>query len=177
MEIRRFYNRLISTMGSPILVRWHLYIDSGPRVSPGLKPVRGDKLHTSKPYWLIKLHDWLIGFYEYIILRKDIKAISRHCRIMGAFFTTWKQFFFLQSGIILWMRSTNERRCYIVTLSLIGWTHMQNDPFTMMVLEGDPWIKLMPSDVDILTLPVLKLENYRQTMSILWPLISCGLHY
>ena len=30
MEIGRSYDRLISTMGFPILVRWHLYIDSGP---------------------------------------------------------------------------------------------------------------------------------------------------
>ena len=30
MEIRRSYDRLISTMGFPILVRLHLYIESGP---------------------------------------------------------------------------------------------------------------------------------------------------
>ena len=30
MEIRCYYNRLISTMGFPILVRWHLYIEVGP---------------------------------------------------------------------------------------------------------------------------------------------------
>ena len=30
VEIRRSYNRLISTMGIPILVRWHLYVESGP---------------------------------------------------------------------------------------------------------------------------------------------------
>ena len=33
MEIRRSWDRLISTMGFPILVRWHLYIESGPRFS------------------------------------------------------------------------------------------------------------------------------------------------
>ena len=33
MEIRRSYDRLISTMGFPILVRWHCYIESGPRIS------------------------------------------------------------------------------------------------------------------------------------------------
>ena len=31
VEIRRSYDRLISTMGFPILIRWHLYIESGPR--------------------------------------------------------------------------------------------------------------------------------------------------
>ena len=30
VEIRRSYDRLISTMGIPILVRWHLYIESCP---------------------------------------------------------------------------------------------------------------------------------------------------
>ena len=33
-----------------------------------------------------------------------------------------------QSGIILCMRPANERRRYIVTSSLIGWAHAQNDP-------------------------------------------------
>ena len=32
-------------------------------------------------------------------------------------------------GIILCMRPANERRCYIVTSSLIGWAHSQNDPW------------------------------------------------
>ena len=32
VKIRRSYDRLISTMGFPILVRWHLYIQSGPWV-------------------------------------------------------------------------------------------------------------------------------------------------
>ena len=34
MEIRRSYDHLISKMGFPILVRWHLYIESGPRLHP-----------------------------------------------------------------------------------------------------------------------------------------------
>ena len=33
MEIRRSQDRLISTMGFPILVRCHLYIESGPRIT------------------------------------------------------------------------------------------------------------------------------------------------
>ena len=32
------------------------------------------------------------------------------------------------AGIILYMRPANERRRYIVTPSLIGWAHTQNDP-------------------------------------------------
>ena len=33
VEIRRSYDRLLSTMGFPILVRRHLYIESGPSIS------------------------------------------------------------------------------------------------------------------------------------------------
>ena len=43
MEIRRSYDRLISTMGFPILVRWHLCIESGPSI-PILWP-------PGEPYW------------------------------------------------------------------------------------------------------------------------------
>ena len=35
---------------------------------------------------------------------------------------------FMCVGIILGMGSANERRCYIVMSSLIGWAHTQNDP-------------------------------------------------
>ena len=34
----------------------------------------------------------------------------------------------LISGIVLYMPPANERRCYIVTSSLIGWVHIQNKP-------------------------------------------------
>ena len=33
-----------------------------------------------------------------------------------------------ETGLILGMGSANERRRYIVTSSLIGWAHAQNDP-------------------------------------------------
>ena len=46
MEIRRSYDRLISTIGFPILVRWHLYIESGPR-------------GVSFRWWL--LMPWIVG--------------------------------------------------------------------------------------------------------------------
>ena len=45
------------------------------------------------------------------------------------------------SGIILGMGSANERWHYIVTSSLIGWAHTQNDPFwpTTMVSNHHSW--------------------------------------
>ena len=41
--------------------------------------------------------------------------------------------------IILCMRSTNERRRYIVTSSLIGWAHTQNDPAHYVCRYPRPW--------------------------------------
>ena len=38
------------------------------------------------------------------------------------------------SGIILWKRQANEKWCYIVTSSLIGWAHTQNDPWYSFLL-------------------------------------------
>ena len=85
MEIRRSYDRLISTMGFPILVRRHLYIESGPSLSPNrwhaiiwtndglLYRFRYASLSLSKPknnlYNHIKLHKWSrtqqLGYQSY----------------------------------------------------------------------------------------------------------------
>ena len=49
-EIRWSYDRLISTMGFPILIRWHLYIEFGPLwINPSdLSSSIGCHLHSSK---------------------------------------------------------------------------------------------------------------------------------
>ena len=41
-------------------------------------------------------------------------------------YSCWKS-----TGIILCMRPANGRRCYNVTSALIGWVHIQNDPWSM----------------------------------------------
>ena len=38
--------------------------------------------------------------------------------------------------IVLWMHPVNERWCYILTLSLIGWAHTQNDPWNPIHITG-----------------------------------------
>ena len=48
------------------------------------------------------------------------------------------------SGVILWMRTTNERRLYNVTSSLIGWTHSQNDSSVLRHLYYNYNTKLLP---------------------------------
>ena len=46
--------------------------------------------------------------------------------------TKGKVIMYCTAGIILCMCPANERRCYNVTLSLIGWAHSQNDPCSGM---------------------------------------------
>ena len=50
MEIRRFYDRLISTMGFPILVRRHLYIESA---------------------WQSRVWLWLTGIHVHFFTQSD----------------------------------------------------------------------------------------------------------
>ena len=53
----------------------------------------------------------------------------------------WTRHYFF-SGIILCMRPANERRRYIVTSFLIGWTHIQNDPwFYLKSVMKSNWTK------------------------------------
>ena len=59
MEIRRSYDRLISTMGFPILVRLYLYIESGPRAQ-----------------WLTRSPDTSIPNMLYV---SCLKIISNYC--------------------------------------------------------------------------------------------------
>ena len=40
------------------------------------------------------------------------------------------------AGVILCMHPANERRCWIVTSSLIGGTHTQKDPWDMLLHNG-----------------------------------------
>ena len=44
--------------------------------------------------------------------------------------------------IILCMHPANERWSYIVTLFLIGWAHIQNDPWNWKIFERDTMIFL-----------------------------------
>ena len=49
------------------------------------------------------------------------------------------------SGIILCMHLANERWCYIVTSSFIGWVHTQHDPwffFSKSKVTNIVWIKM-----------------------------------
>ena len=63
MEIRRSYNRFNSTMGFPILVRWHLYIESGPWLQ--------------SLYLSIKTDTCLLGDCPVLVTDDSIKHVSQ----------------------------------------------------------------------------------------------------
>ena len=58
----------------------------------------------------------------------DCNHVKSRCMILCATITVYSMNI-LMAGIILCMCPANERRRYIVTSSLIGWAHTQNDPF------------------------------------------------
>ena len=51
-------DRLISTMGFPILVRWHLYIESGPCSSLPIPPALVDSA-CQRLWWSVLMAGWL----------------------------------------------------------------------------------------------------------------------
>ena len=71
MEIRRSYDRLISIMGFPILVRWHLYIESGP-----WRCYDANFVVTRESWWLLSrisgywqqtlIHFWCLSLHDLI---------------------------------------------------------------------------------------------------------------
>ena len=69
---------------------------------------------------------------KYSINNTDNKA--RKERIQDKNLTALLVMSAMYSGIILWMHPANERWRYIVTLSLIGWVHTQNDPCVVGIL-------------------------------------------
>ena len=71
--------------------------------------------YTHKIYLWVAGKDWLVN---------GVAFISRK------FY--WYSTFVIQcSGIILCMRPANERPCYNVTWSVIGWAHTQYDPWVL----------------------------------------------
>ena len=99
VEIRRSYDRLISTMGYPILVRWHLYIESGPWGS------------VNKCWWMI--FPILITMY-----------LSHICCLMVVARCVWRAYWSLSPGgsvVLAWhlkiSRHCNKAVSWMPTIS------------------------------------------------------------
>ena len=69
-------------------------------------------------------------FFFHLHLNKWLSKQPRGWWFETPAWSFWRQcnVFITDSGIILHMRPANERRRYVVTSSLIGWVHTQNDP-------------------------------------------------
>ena len=65
-----------------------------------------------------------------------MKPIDKRAALVQAMAWGWAEDKPLsEPGVILGMGSANERRRYIVTSSLIGWAHTQNDPCQPMMTQ------------------------------------------
>ena len=69
----------------------------------------------------------LVSWYPYIDAQVIYVKLCKRFALCGVLLS------FGTTGIILCMRPANERRCYIVTSSLIGWAHTQNDPWNQSI--------------------------------------------
>ena len=65
----------------------------------------------------------------------------RHGSPLLCFVVVSHKFIFPYPGISLGMHPANERRRYIVTTSLIGWAHTQNDPWPILIMFC--WLKMI----------------------------------
>ena len=87
------YDRLISTMGFPILVRWHLHIESGPCVFSVLKMPIGKKVCFLCFPWKNSSHQVLIspgahGDWTWF-LHKTRASFSSGSKLSGMAFKKW----------------------------------------------------------------------------------------
>ena len=120
MEISRSYDRLISTMGFPTLVRCHLYIESGPW-SWNWKILGALCQHDS--YWSlwgsshhsIDSHDFNYGGYNksYILSQNNFNC-EHHLNFEKMLEKAYINYFFIESMYL------NNHRNAILSLSLSG---------------------------------------------------------
>ena len=101
MEIRRSYDRLISTMRFLILVRQHFYFESGPW-----------KQYHKKCTWTQSII--CVWKYTYKITTTSSK---------GRWVNEW-----CTAGHILGLHPANERQRYFVTTSFIDWVKTKKQP-------------------------------------------------
>ena len=73
-------------------------------------------------YTISKHPNYSHRIWQYSVLSKTKKSVGK------AHWSTLELIY--HTGIILCMHPANENWCYIVTSSLIGWAHTQNDPWS-----------------------------------------------
>ena len=78
----------------------------------------------------------------------------------------------LKAGIILWLCPANERRRYIVTSSLIGWAHTQNEPWKGSLHFLVQNRTLLSDRVGHHTDPTFQFGWRPATMIVLWPTLN-----
>ena len=102
---------------------WLLFWASPEKLTKGaLEDLSGDNFNIGTREWLGAITDEAMSHYWYCKKFNDLASVACIPRAQ------WVNSRITSSRIILWMRPANGRRRYMVTSSLIGWAHSQNDP-------------------------------------------------
>ena len=82
MEIRRSYDRFISTMGFPILVRWHLYIESGPCCEDFGENLSHDNRTTLNYIYIICQTSLMFHWSHKLTILSNFMLSSQSCSVI-----------------------------------------------------------------------------------------------
>ena len=140
MNIRRSYDRFISTMGFPILVRWHLYIESGPssvyqilfvihtysipilrRVS-----VSCELLITNVIYYVMQVRPYIILYWC-----SPTQSIHCYCKIINYFLTDLKYHGMQGPSVV------NRWKASVVSFIVTGRTGVRHITVTSFATRDD----------------------------------------
>ena len=88
------------------------------------------------------MNQWWNQFLPHQMCARDAKKRPSKIKLFQFVYVIWPLFQIFMwnhggtAGIILCMCPGNKRRCYIVTSSLIGWAHTQNDPWNCSLYDA-----------------------------------------
>ena len=92
-----------------------------------------DQFLISPGHWKYSKMTWFCKKYHMLVYKTALKfhwgIPFQHGQFSLFKFGSWLPFIMAISGINLCMCPANERWCNVVTPSLIGWVHTQNDPW------------------------------------------------
>ena len=143
MVIRRTYDHLISIMGFPILVRWHIYIESGPcsQVTPHYTALfcaiifhmdhsKGDNRVLQR---LVMRLNWLVMHFvpcmltRFFIMISNVININKIVPIEPLFHITWHIQWFKNDYLLLHVQGHHSVECHLrFTLSNLIMTISKN---------------------------------------------------
>ena len=150
VEIRRSYDRLISTMGFPILARWHLYIEPGPcslqflfimfvqnPIRPHVKTEQA--ITTSTCTYMIHVTTllWLGGWPAQLMITHFMAGIG-HTPVCPANLLSWVE----KLGNDEHSLDCLHRKCHRIATSMVTFAHDLDTSKKLSSVKVIKWVKL-----------------------------------